>query len=112
MWFTFLYATLVPIRAFASLLGIGIYYWTDKYNLLRKSSLGNEVSGHVVTASMKLLDFTLILRPIGQIIFDTQIRHGTGLYFNIGMIVIGGIYLVLPLDKMIQFANYENFNLA
>lgn len=40
MWFTFLYATLVPIGAFISLVGIFLYYWVDKYTLLRKSSLG------------------------------------------------------------------------
>jgi hypothetical protein len=40
MWFTFLYATIVPIGAFISLAGIAIYYWVDKYNLLRRSSLG------------------------------------------------------------------------
>ncbi len=101
MWFTFLYSTLVPVGAFASLLGLGIYYWTDKYNLLRKSSVGGEVSGHVVLASMKLLDFTLLMRPIGQIIFDTQLRHGSGLYFNIAMIVVAIMYLILPTAKII-----------
>lgn len=101
MWFTFLYSTLVPVGAFASLLSLGIYYWTDKYNLLRKSSVGGEVSGHVVLASMKLLDFTLLMRPIGQIIFDTQLRHGSGLYVNIAMIVVAIMYLVLPTAKII-----------
>ena len=112
MWFTFLYATLVPIGAFASLIGIGIYYWTDKYNLLRRSSIGGEVSGHVVLASMKLLDFTLLLRSIGQLIFDNQIRKGSGLYWNIGMIVISCIYIMLPTDKIIEFVNPEKFNMS
>jgi hypothetical protein len=40
MWFTFLYATLVPIGAFFSLFGLGLYYWIDKFTLLRKSSIG------------------------------------------------------------------------
>lgn len=40
MWFTFLYATLVPVGAFISLFGFLLYYWVDKYTLLRKSSLG------------------------------------------------------------------------
>lgn len=65
MWFTFLYATLVPIGAFFSLFGLAIYYWTDKYTLLRKSSVGGDVSGHVVISSMKLLDFTLLFKPLG-----------------------------------------------
>jgi hypothetical protein len=39
MWFTFLYADLIPIGAFLILVGFCIYYWIDKYNLLRRSSL-------------------------------------------------------------------------
>jgi hypothetical protein len=39
MWFTFLYVTLIPIGAFLSLVGLWIYYWVDKYNLLRRSKV-------------------------------------------------------------------------
>jgi hypothetical protein len=39
MWFTFLYATLIPLSAFISLFGFILYYWVDKYTLLRKSTL-------------------------------------------------------------------------
>lgn len=101
MWFTFLYSTLVPIGAFVSLAGFAVYYWVDKYTLLRRSSLGGEISGHVVLASMKLLDFTLLLRPLGQLIFDIQIRNKTGLIVTIVMIVVAVIYIVLPLDRII-----------
>jgi hypothetical protein len=51
--------------AIISLLGICIYYWVDKYTLLRRSSIGGEVSGKIVIPYMKLLDVTLILKPIG-----------------------------------------------
>jgi hypothetical protein len=65
MWFTFLYATLIPFGAMLSLIGLSIYYWVDKYNLLRRSSLKANLSGDMTFFSLKLLDFTLILRPIG-----------------------------------------------
>jgi len=65
MWFTYLYSTLIPIGAFISMIGISFYYWVDKYNLLRKSSIGGEVSSKIVMTSMKLLDLTLVLRPAG-----------------------------------------------
>lgn len=64
MWFTFLYATLIPIGAFISLFGLIFYYWVDKYTLLRRSSLGT-ISGKVVITSMRLLDITLIMKPLG-----------------------------------------------
>ena len=65
MWFTFLYATLIPIGAFISLFGLIFYYWVDKYTLLRRSSLGTKISGKVVITSMRLLDITLIMKPLG-----------------------------------------------
>lgn len=39
MWFTFLYATLIPIGAIISAFGLVVYYWIDKYNLLRRSAV-------------------------------------------------------------------------
>lgn len=39
LWFTYLYSTLIPIGAFISILGLGLYYWVDKYNLLRVNSV-------------------------------------------------------------------------
>lgn len=101
MWFTFLYSTLVPIGAVVSLAGFALYYWIDKYTLLRRSSLGGEISGHVVLASMKLLDFTLFLKPLGQLIFDMQIRNKTGLTATIVMLVVAFVYIILPLDRII-----------
>ena len=65
MWFTFLYSSLIPIGAMLSFIGLILYYWMDKYNLLRRSSLKSNVSGQLVFLAMKLLDFTLFLRIIG-----------------------------------------------
>jgi hypothetical protein len=65
MWFTFLYCTLIPMGSFLTLIGLFLYYWVDKYNLLRRSSLHENVSGKLCLVAMKLLDGTLILRPIG-----------------------------------------------
>ncbi len=39
MWFTFMYVSLIPFGAFLSLVGLMIYYWVDKYNLLRRSKV-------------------------------------------------------------------------
>lgn len=105
MWFTCLYTTLIPISAFISLAGVMMYYWVDKYTLLRKSTLRGEVSGKFVLTGMKLLDLTLLLRPAGELIFDIQLRHKTGLASSIVMVCIGFIYFVLPVDKLINLIN-------
>ena len=43
MWFTYLYSSLIPIGAPLSFIGFVIYYWLDKYNLLRRSSISNTI---------------------------------------------------------------------
>jgi hypothetical protein len=65
MWFTFLYATLIPMGAFLTIIGLSLYYWVDKFNLLRRSSLKNNISGKMAIRNLKLLDLTLLLRPLG-----------------------------------------------
>jgi hypothetical protein len=74
MWFTYLYATLIPVGAVITVFGLICYYWVDKFNLLRRSSISGQISGNIINVSMTLLDFTLLMKPFGSIIFDTQIR--------------------------------------
>jgi hypothetical protein len=75
MWFTFLYSTLIPVGVIITTFGLICYYWVDKYNLLRRSSVSGQISGKIINSSLSLLDFTLFLRPLGSLIFDSQIRE-------------------------------------
>lgn len=65
MWFTFLYVWLIPMGSVFSLVGLILYYYVDKYVLLRKSSLQVSISSHLSNLMLFLLDFTLLLKPIG-----------------------------------------------
>jgi hypothetical protein len=48
MWFTFLYGTAIPLGIVFSMIGLSIYYYVDKYNVLRrrtiKESLAKDLS--------------------------------------------------------------------
>ena len=65
LWFTFLYGSLIPIWAVISFVGLGFYFWVDKYNLLRRSTLHVQVRGKLTNFSLTLLDFTLLFRVLG-----------------------------------------------
>jgi hypothetical protein len=65
MWFTFLYSSLIPLGTFLSTIGLCLYYWADKYNLLRRSSISSNIAGELSIFAMKLLDFTLLCKPAG-----------------------------------------------
>lgn len=113
MWFVFLYSTLLPIGAVVSIMGLILYYWVDKYNLLRRSKVHGNVSGKFIRTSMLLLDFTLILKPIGSLIFDLHLRNIEGSSYlpsNIVMICIAFVYIVFPKYGLIKFFNSELFD--
>lgn len=70
IWFTFLYASVIPLGSFIIFIGLACYYWVDKFNLLKRSTVKEGVDGKLSLRMLKLLDFTLILRPVGELIFD------------------------------------------
>jgi hypothetical protein len=109
MWFTYLYSSLIPIGGFFSTVGLCLYYWVDKYNLLRRSSVNSNVAGELSIQAMKLLDFTLICKPVGEILFDQQIRDSYHISSFL-MLGVGVLYLLLPIDSMLEYFHPEKFN--
>lgn len=57
-----------------TVVGLSFHYWVDKYNLLNRCTIYSEISGKMCLKALKLLDITLIMRPIGSLIFDFQIK--------------------------------------
>lgn len=110
MWFTFLYADLIPIGAFLIFVGFCIYYWVDKYNLLRRSSLEGNISGDLAMKCLFLLDLTLFWRFLGELIFDVQIREGAN---TLTLIFLGlsVLYMLVPWEAFLELVNSENFKL-
>lgn len=64
-WFTFLYACLLPFGSMLIFCWLGFYYWVDKYNFLRRSSISQGLSGDLSMKALSLLEFILILKPTG-----------------------------------------------
>jgi hypothetical protein len=44
MWFTSFYCVVIPLATFWSILGLCIYYWADKYNLLKRRTIKESIS--------------------------------------------------------------------
>ena len=59
---------------------------------------------------MKLLDFTLFLKAIGELFFDERIRDGFKVE-SIVMVAVSVVYLILPSTQIIKFLYEEKFNL-
>lgn len=110
MWFTFLYADLIPIGAFLIFFGFCLYYWVDKYNLLRRSSLEGNISGDLAVKCLFLLDLTLFWRFLGQLIFDIQIRNGATT-LTIIFLALSIVYILIPWESFLELVNSESFKL-
>ena len=110
MWFTFLYADLIPIGAFLIFFGFCLYYWVDKYNLLRRSSLEGNISGDLAVKCLFLLDLTLFWRFLGQLIFDVQIRNGATT-LTIIFLALSIVYILIPWESFLELVNSESFKL-
>ena len=65
LWFNFLYLSLIPLGSILTCIGLILHYWIDKYNLLRKSSIIEEVSADLCMKALFLLDCVLIFKPLG-----------------------------------------------
>jgi hypothetical protein len=106
--FAYLYASIIPGGAVLIAAGICFFYWVDKRVLLRFSSINESVRASLSIRSMKLLDATLILRAIGEIIFDSQIRNGVSWqsYVCLG---VGVLYCCLPMETLLAVFHGEKF---
>lgn len=103
-WFTFLYSCVIPFGSILIFIGFGLYYWIDKYNLLRRSSISQGVDGDLCLKALFLLEFILVLKPGGELIFDGLIRN----HWNVVPVVeisVGGLYLLLPMSKILDYFN-------
>ena len=59
---------------------------------------------------MKLLDFVLVLMPLGELFFDIFLR-GDYKLSSLILMIVGIVYLCLPINTIMDFVNAENFNL-
>lgn len=75
MWFTFLYASLIPFGSVLTLVGLMIYYWVDKYNLLRRSKVENIIESKLPLKAVKLMEMTIFWKSLGEMIFDVRLRQ-------------------------------------
>jgi hypothetical protein len=108
VWFSYLYASIIPGGAVLIAMGICVFYWVDKRVLLRFSSINENVSGSLSIRSMKLLDVTLILRALGEIIFDSQIRTGVT-WESYVCLSVAVVYCCLPMDSLLALFHGEKF---
>lgn len=110
IWFAYLYASLIPAGNLLVTVGTCLFYWVDKYNLLRRSSINEHISSSLSLHAVNFLDLTLVFRCAGELIFDSQIREGV-CWQSIVCIAIAVLYVLLPTNAILQTLHQEKFNI-
>ena len=67
VWFTFLYGNTIPVGILYSILGLSLYYWIDKYNVMRRRTVNESLAKEVSIEMIEMLELTLIYCGIGDI---------------------------------------------
>lgn len=69
MWFTFFYCPIVPFGTLCSIFGLFIYYWIDKYNVIKRRTIKETISKDLTFEMIELLEFIVIFHAFGDFMF-------------------------------------------
>jgi uncharacterized membrane protein SpoIIM required for sporulation len=61
MWFSFFFVSSIPIGLLFSMLGLSIYFWVDKYNVMKRRTVRENLSKDVTIEMIELLEYCIIL---------------------------------------------------
>ncbi|KAL4489888.1 hypothetical protein ABPG72_010787 [Tetrahymena utriculariae] len=98
MFTTAFYSPIVPMSLFWSLIGLILQYWVDKYNLIHRSSVKNNMSAELSIEMTEHLEYFLPIQSISALIFYQYANGGDwGLSSIIGT-AIGLLHAFLPMQ--------------
>lgn len=118
MWFTFFYAPCIPLGIFFSILNLILYYYIDKFNLLKRRTIKESLDKSVSVEMIEMLEMSIIYYAIGNATFSLQLFHKLK-WQEIVLLIIGVIYAALPMQefneylfKMNDYSESKSYNEA
>jgi hypothetical protein len=64
MWFTFFYSSVIPTATIWSMVGLVIYYWADKYNLIFRRTIKESISMDLTLQMIESLELTILFLAV------------------------------------------------
>jgi len=102
MWFVFLYGNLLPMATLMFLIYLIIFYWVDKYNLLRRRCVKEAISLELSANMVESLELIIPIYGLGNYLFAVNLFHQVD-WCSITIFVIGIVYIILPMKKINEF---------
>ena len=69
LWFSFLYSSIIPYSSLISAVGLVLYYWVDKYNLIKKRTVKESISEQLTFTMIDLIEIILVLHSVINLYF-------------------------------------------
>jgi hypothetical protein len=98
MWFTFLFGSAIPIGILFSMLGLSIYFWVDKYNVMHRRTVKENLAKEVSIEMIEMLELSIIFCGFGNMTMSYsffQVIHWPDLV----VLVAGIIYAAVPMQE-------------
>ncbi|CAD8115777.1 unnamed protein product [Paramecium sonneborni] len=99
MWFTFFYGDIIPVGILFSIMGLTLYYFVDKYNVLRRRTIKESLSKHLSIEMIEMLELIVIFTGIGNTVVSS-ILFGEVKWQDFIIIIIGVVYNLLPMEDI------------
>lgn len=99
MWFTFFYGDIIPLGILFSIMGLTLYYFVDKYNVLRRRTIKESLSKHLSIEMIEMLELIIIFTGIGNTVVSS-ILFGEVKWQDFIIIIIGIVYILLPMEDI------------
>lgn len=68
MWFTFFYGDIIPVGILFSILGLSLYYFVDKFNVLRRRTIKENLSKDLSIEMIEMLELIILFQGTGNLI--------------------------------------------
>lgn len=98
----FFYASLVPVISIICLFGVIYQYWLEKYLLLRRYKIPEEIGKEVAVAFTRFLPFCMFLYALGMFIFIGRLSEWNNSSIQFPLLITAA-YLILPVRILFNF---------
>ena len=70
MWFTFFYSPVIPLGTVWSIIGFILYYYIDKYNLIYRRTVKENIGISLAIEMTELLEYCVVFHIFGTFFFE------------------------------------------
>ncbi|EGR32359.1 protein kinase domain protein [Ichthyophthirius multifiliis] len=99
MWFTFFYSPVIPMATVWSILGVILYYITDKYNLIYRRTVKESIGKGLTIEMIEMVEYCVVLHCFGNFFFKYQL-FGTYELSNLILCCATLLISILPMQEL------------